>query len=40
MSEIVYEEKPPTWQEYYHLFSTAGWVQALKISENDLKKSP
>lgn len=38
MSDIIYKESPPTWQEYYCLFSTAGWVEALKISENDLKK--
>ncbi|WP_440945635.1 GNAT family N-acetyltransferase [Methanosarcina sp. T3] len=37
-SEIAYKEKPPTLQEYSQLFSSTGWVQILKISENDLKK--
>jgi len=37
-SETVYKESPPTWQEYSQLFSSTGWMQILKISEDDLKK--
>ncbi|AAM04351.1 TPA: GNAT family N-acetyltransferase [Methanosarcina acetivorans] len=37
-SETVYKESPPTRQEYSLLFSSTGWTQILKISEDDLKK--
>ncbi|MDY9927553.1 GNAT family N-acetyltransferase [Methanosarcina sp.] len=36
--DTVYKESPPTWQEYSRLFSSTGWMQTLKISENDLKR--
>jgi N-acetylglutamate synthase-like GNAT family acetyltransferase len=39
MGDITYKESPPTWQEYYQLFSSTGWVQVLKLSKNDLKKA-
>jgi N-acetylglutamate synthase-like GNAT family acetyltransferase len=39
MGDIIYKESPPTWQEYYQLFSSTGWVQVLKLSKNDLKKA-
>ena len=38
MRDTVYKESPPTWQEYSRLFSSTGWMQTLKISENDLKR--
>ncbi len=38
MGDIVYEESPPTWQEYARLFSSIGWMPVLKISEDDLKR--
>lgn len=38
MKEIEYREKPPTWQEYFKLFASTGWMQMLNISEDDLKR--
>lgn len=38
MKGIEYKKSPPTWQEYFQLFSSTGWMPFLKISEDDLKK--
>jgi N-acetylglutamate synthase-like GNAT family acetyltransferase len=38
MTDIVYKESPPTWQEYVQLFSSTGWMPELRISEDELKK--
>lgn len=38
MTEIKYKASPPTWQEYYQLFLSTGWMPVLRISEEDLKR--
>jgi len=38
MTHIEYKTSPPTWQEYFQLFSSTGWMPVLRISEDDLKK--
>lgn len=35
---IEYKTNPPTWQEYFRLFSSTGWMPVLGISEGDLKR--
>lgn len=36
--ETVYKESPPAWKEYCQLFSSTGWMQILKISDDDLNR--
>lgn len=38
MTYIEYKTDPPTWQEYFQLFSSTGWMPVLRVSEDDLKK--
>ncbi|WP_048138098.1 GNAT family N-acetyltransferase [Methanosarcina horonobensis] len=38
MKGIEYKTSPPTWQEYFQLFTSTGWMSVLKISEDDLKR--
>ena len=38
MTDIEYKTSPPTWQEYFQLFSSTGWMPILRISEDDLKR--
>ena len=38
MSDIEYKASPPTWQEYYQLFLSTGWMPVLRISEEDFKR--
>jgi N-acetylglutamate synthase-like GNAT family acetyltransferase len=38
MIGIEYRESPPTQQEFFKLFASTGWMQALKVSEADLQK--
>lgn len=39
MKGIEYKTDPPTWQEYFQLFSSTGWMPILRISEGDLKRA-
>ena len=32
------QTSPPTWQEYFQLISSTGWMSILKIPEDDLKR--
>ncbi|WP_158024063.1 hypothetical protein [Methanosarcina horonobensis] len=38
MTDIEYKSDPLTWQDYFQLFSSTGWILILKVSESDLKK--
>ncbi|WP_410507308.1 GNAT family N-acetyltransferase [Methanosarcina hadiensis] len=38
MKGIEYKKSPPTFEEYFQLFSSTGWMPVLRVSEDDLKK--
>ena len=35
MKGIEYKTSPPTFEEYFQLFSSTGWMPILRVSESE-----